>query len=106
MIERRCAPLAAARAESSRHAAAHKGGFGGRVGITAHLIETVSTANAIKATIFTPGRILQELYPQAVKAAALSGHEIADHMWSNRVPGSPSWGAHACAGARDASRES
>ena len=40
------------------------------------------------ATIFTPGRIC-ELYPQAVKAASQSGHEIADHMWEHQVPKDP-----------------
>src|SRR5215831_9523418 len=53
-----------------------KGEFGGRVGIW-RLIELFDSHD-IKATIFTPGRIC-ELYPQAVKAAARSGHEIADH---------------------------
>lgn len=60
-----------------------KGEFGGRVGIW-RLIELFDS-HAIKATIFTPGRIA-ELYPQAVRAAARSGHEIADHMWEHRVP--------------------
>src|SRR4051794_32212979 len=63
-----------------------KGEFGGRVGIW-RLIELFDS-HAIKATIFTPGRIA-ELYPQAVKAAARSGHEIADHMWEHRVPKEP-----------------
>jgi len=63
-----------------------KGEFGGRVGIW-RLIELFDS-HAIKATIFTPGRIC-ELYPQAVKAAARSGHEIADHMWEHRVPKDP-----------------
>jgi peptidoglycan/xylan/chitin deacetylase (PgdA/CDA1 family) len=63
-----------------------KGEFGGRVGIW-RLIELFDS-HAIKATIFTPGRIC-ELYPQAVKAAARSGHEIADHMWEHRVPKEP-----------------
>jgi peptidoglycan/xylan/chitin deacetylase (PgdA/CDA1 family) len=63
-----------------------KGEFGGRVGIW-RLIELFD-AHRIKATIFTPGRIC-ELYPQAVKAAARSGHEIADHMWEHRVPKDP-----------------
>lgn len=60
-----------------------KGEFGGRVGIW-RLIELFD-AHAVKATIFTPGRIC-ELYPQAVRTAARSGHEIADHMWEHRVP--------------------
>src|SRR5215475_5176508 len=60
-----------------------KGEFGGRVGIW-RLIELFDQ-HRIKATIFTPGRIC-ELYPQAVRAAARSGHEIADHMWEHRVP--------------------
>ena len=60
-----------------------KGEFGGRVGIW-RLIELFDS-HAIKATIFTPGRIC-ELYPQALKAAVRSGHEIADHMWEHHVP--------------------
>jgi peptidoglycan/xylan/chitin deacetylase (PgdA/CDA1 family) len=60
-----------------------KGEFGGRVGIW-RLIELFD-GHGIKATIFTPGRIC-ELYPQAVKAASKSGHEIGDHMWEHRVP--------------------
>jgi peptidoglycan/xylan/chitin deacetylase (PgdA/CDA1 family) len=60
-----------------------KGEFGGRVGIW-RLIELFD-AHGVQATIFTPGRIA-ELYPHAVKAAARSGHEIADHMWEHRVP--------------------
>lgn len=63
-----------------------KGEFGGRVGIW-RLIELFNS-HGVKATIFTPGRIA-ELYPQAVKAAAASGHEIADHMWEHRVPKEP-----------------
>jgi peptidoglycan/xylan/chitin deacetylase (PgdA/CDA1 family) len=63
-----------------------KGEFGGRVGIW-RLIELFDSHD-IKATIFTPGRIC-ELYPQAVKAAARSGHEIADHMWEHQVPKDP-----------------
>jgi peptidoglycan/xylan/chitin deacetylase (PgdA/CDA1 family) len=63
-----------------------KGEFGGRVGIW-RLIELFDS-HAIKATIFTPGRIC-ELYPQAVKAASKSGHEIADHMWEHQVPKDP-----------------
>lgn len=63
-----------------------KGEFGGRVGIW-RLIELFDT-HGIKATIFTPGRIC-ELYPQAVRAASRSGHEIADHMWEHRVPSEP-----------------
>jgi peptidoglycan/xylan/chitin deacetylase (PgdA/CDA1 family) len=63
-----------------------KGEFGGRVGIW-RLIELFDS-HAIKATIFTPGRIC-ELYPQAVRAAARSGHEVADHMWEHRVPREP-----------------
>ena len=60
-----------------------KGEFGGRLGIW-RLIELFDS-HGVKATIFTPGRIC-ELYPQAVRAAARSGHEIADHMWEHRVP--------------------
>jgi peptidoglycan/xylan/chitin deacetylase (PgdA/CDA1 family) len=60
-----------------------KGEFGGRVGIW-RLIELFDSQK-VKATIFTPGRIC-ELYPRAVRAAADSGHEIADHMWEHRVP--------------------
>lgn len=63
-----------------------KGEFGGRVGIW-RLIELFDS-HAIKATIFTPGRIC-ELYPRAVVAAAKSGHEIADHMWEHHVPKDP-----------------
>ena len=63
-----------------------KGEFGGRVGIW-RLIELFDSHD-IKATIFTPGRIC-ELYPQAVKAASRSGHEIADHMWEHQVPKDP-----------------
>lgn len=60
-----------------------KGEFGGRVGIW-RLIELFDR-HAIKATFFTPGRIV-ELYPQALAAAHRSGHEIADHMWEHHVP--------------------
>ena len=60
-----------------------KGEFGGRVGIW-RLIELFD-AHKVKATIFTPGRAC-ELYPQALRAAVESGHEIADHMWEHRVP--------------------
>ena len=60
-----------------------KGEFGGRVGIW-RLVELFD-GHGVKATIFTPGRIC-ELYPQAVLAAARSGHEVADHMWEHRVP--------------------
>jgi peptidoglycan-N-acetylglucosamine deacetylase len=63
-----------------------KGEFGGRVGIW-RLIELFDS-HAVKATIFTPGRIC-ELYPRAVQAAARSGHEVADHMWEHRVPREP-----------------
>src|SRR5215510_1849598 len=63
-----------------------KGEFGGRVGIW-RMIELFD-AHGVKATIFTPGRIC-ELYPQALKAASESGHEIADHMWEHRVPNEP-----------------
>ena len=63
-----------------------KGEFGGRVGIW-RLIELFDT-HGVKATIFTPGRIC-ELYPEAVRAAAGSGHEVADHMWEHRVPADP-----------------
>src|SRR6476646_1473009 len=60
-----------------------KGEFGGRVGIW-RLIELFDS-HRIKATIFTPGRIC-ELYPRALRAAARSGHEIADLMWEHHVP--------------------
>lgn len=60
-----------------------KGEFGGRVGIW-RLIDLFDRHD-IKATIFTPGRIA-ELYPQALRAAHRSGHEIADHMWEHHVP--------------------
>jgi peptidoglycan/xylan/chitin deacetylase (PgdA/CDA1 family) len=63
-----------------------KGEFGGRVGIW-RLIELFDQ-HRIKATIFTVGRIC-ELYPQALKAAVMSGHELADHMWEHRVPKEP-----------------
>jgi peptidoglycan/xylan/chitin deacetylase (PgdA/CDA1 family) len=63
-----------------------KGEFGGRVGIW-RLIELFDS-HRIKATIFTVGRIC-ELYPQALRAAARSGHELADHMWEHRVPKEP-----------------
>jgi peptidoglycan/xylan/chitin deacetylase (PgdA/CDA1 family) len=63
-----------------------KGEFGGRVGIW-RLIELFDS-HRIKATIFTPGRIC-ELYPQAMRAVARSGHEIADHMWEHHVPKEP-----------------
>ena len=59
------------------------GEFGGRVGIW-RLIELFDKYG-IKGTIFTPGRIC-ELYPDALKAAHASGHEVADHMWEHRVP--------------------
>ena len=63
-----------------------KGEFGGRVGIW-RLIELFDS-HEIKATIFTPGRIC-ELYPNSLRAAAKSGHEIADHMWEHHVPKEP-----------------
>jgi peptidoglycan-N-acetylglucosamine deacetylase len=63
-----------------------KGEFGGRVGIW-RLIELFDS-HRIKATVFTVGRIC-ELYPQALKAAVKSGHELADHMWEHRVPKEP-----------------
>lgn len=63
-----------------------KGEFGGRVGIW-RLIELFDS-HSVKATIFTPGRAC-ELYPQALRAAVRSGHEIADHMWEHRVPKEP-----------------
>ena len=63
-----------------------KGEFGGRVGIW-RLIELFDSHD-IKATIFTPGRIC-ELYPDSLRAAAKSGHEIADHMWEHHVPQDP-----------------
>ena len=60
-----------------------QGEFGGRVGIW-RLIELFDR-HEVKATVFTPGRIC-ELYPEALKAAHASGHEIADHMWEHQVP--------------------
>ena len=63
-----------------------KGEFGGRVGIW-RLI-ALFDSHQVKATIFTPGRI-GELYPQALRAAHASGHEIADHMWEHHVPRDP-----------------
>ena len=63
-----------------------KGEFGGRVGIW-RLLELFASHD-IKATIFTPGRIC-ELYPQALRKAVASGHELADHMWEHRVPKEP-----------------
>src|SRR5215467_5587560 len=60
-----------------------KGEFGGRVGIW-RLLELFASHD-VKATIFTPGRIC-ELYPDAVRASAVEGHEVADHMWEHRVP--------------------
>src|ERR1700735_1443950 len=63
-----------------------KGEFGGRVGIW-RLIELFDS-HGVKATVFTPGRIC-ELYPQALRAVARSGHEIADHMWEHHVPKDP-----------------
>ncbi len=60
-----------------------KGEFGGRVGIW-RLVE-VFDSHGVKTTVFTPGRIC-ELYPEALRAAARGGHEIADHMWEHRVP--------------------
>jgi len=63
-----------------------KGEFGGRVGVW-RLIELFDS-HGIKATIFTVGRIC-ELYPQALRAAVKSGHELADHMWEHRVPQEP-----------------
>ena len=75
-----------------------KGEFGGRVGIW-RLIELFD-AHGIKATIFTPGRIC-ELYPQALRAAVRSGHEIADHMWEHHVPKDPGAGARPSAEDRE-----
>jgi peptidoglycan/xylan/chitin deacetylase (PgdA/CDA1 family) len=63
-----------------------KGEFGGRVGVW-RLIELFDS-HRVKATVFTVGRIC-ELYPQALKAAVRSGHELADHMWEHRVPKEP-----------------
>jgi len=63
-----------------------KGEFGGRVGIW-RLLELFES-HAVKATLFTPGRIC-ELYPQALAAALEAGHEIADHMWEHQVPADP-----------------
>jgi peptidoglycan-N-acetylglucosamine deacetylase len=63
-----------------------KGEFGGRVGVW-RLLELFDS-HRIKATFFTPGRIC-ELYPQALRAIAASGHELADHMWEHHVPKDP-----------------
>jgi peptidoglycan/xylan/chitin deacetylase (PgdA/CDA1 family) len=63
-----------------------QGEFGGRVGIW-RLI-ALFDHHGVQATIFTPGRIC-ELFPASLKAAAASGHEIADHMWEHRVPREP-----------------
>lgn len=63
-----------------------KGEFGGRVG-TWRLTELFDP-HGVKATVFTPGRIC-ELYPSALRSAARSGHEIADHMWEHRAPKDP-----------------
>jgi peptidoglycan/xylan/chitin deacetylase (PgdA/CDA1 family) len=63
-----------------------KGEFGGRVGIW-RLVELFDRCG-VTGTIFTVGRIC-ELYPQALRAAAASGHEIADHMWEHHVPKDP-----------------
>jgi peptidoglycan/xylan/chitin deacetylase (PgdA/CDA1 family) len=63
-----------------------KGEFGGRVGIW-RLIELFDS-HRVTATIFTPGRAC-ELYPEALRAALRSGHEIADHMWEHCVPKEP-----------------
>src|ERR1041385_7993972 len=52
-----------------------KGEYGGRVGLW-RMIELFDS-HGVKATIFTPGRAC-ELYPQALRAAVRSGHEIAD----------------------------
>jgi peptidoglycan-N-acetylglucosamine deacetylase len=60
-----------------------KGEFGGRVGIW-RLLELFAS-HRIQATVFTPGRIC-ELYPDAVRAIAAGGHEVADHMWEHHVP--------------------
>ncbi|MCQ0021151.1 polysaccharide deacetylase family protein [Actinomadura madurae] len=64
-----------------------KGEFGGRVGVWRLL--DLFDGHAVKTTLFVPGRI-SELYPDAVRAWARSGHEIADHMWEHRVPAEPS----------------
>lgn len=63
-----------------------KGEFGGRVGVW-RLLELFDS-HQVKSTLFVPGRI-SELYPDAVRAWARSGHEIADHMWEHRVPAEP-----------------
>jgi peptidoglycan-N-acetylglucosamine deacetylase len=76
-----------------------KGEFGGRVGIW-RLLELFDS-HAIKATIFTPGRIC-ELYPRAVRAAGQRGHEVADHMWEHRVPDDPALEAEHLTRALDA----
>lgn len=60
-----------------------KGEFGGRTGIW-RLLELFGR-RGIKATIFMPGRIA-ELYPDAIRATADAGHEVADHMWEHQVP--------------------
>lgn len=63
-----------------------KGEFGGRVGIW-RMIDLFDRLG-IKATVFTPGRIV-ELYPEALRHAHAGGHEIADHMWEHHVPRDP-----------------
>jgi peptidoglycan/xylan/chitin deacetylase (PgdA/CDA1 family) len=63
-----------------------KGEFGGRVGVW-RLLELFDR-HEVRTTLFVPGRI-SELYPDAVRAFAGSGHEIADHMWEHRVPADP-----------------
>ncbi|TWE28799.1 polysaccharide deacetylase family protein [Prauserella muralis] len=63
-----------------------KGEFGGRVGVWRLL--DLFDSHAMKTTLFVPGRI-GELYPEAVRAWARSGHEVADHMWEHRVPADP-----------------
>ncbi|TYC78831.1 polysaccharide deacetylase family protein [Stappia sp. BW2] len=63
-----------------------KGEFGGRVGIWRIL--DMFDSEAVKVTLFTPGRI-RELYPEALKRAVDAGHELADHMWEHDVSADP-----------------
>ena len=63
-----------------------KGEFGGRVGIW-RLIELFD-ATASRRPSSRPGASASSI-PQALRAAAKSGHELADHMWEHRVPKEP-----------------
>lgn len=60
-----------------------KGEFGGRVGVW-RLLDLFERLG-VPVTFFVPGRIT-ELYPDAVRAIAAAGHEVADHMWEHQVP--------------------